>query len=538
MKNTIKPLALAISLVVSPFTFAEDFIPQEAAPALEAMAEITEAPFKQEAPVEEAFVSAEQQVLEFMATKGWDEGWDPKKKRIFVVHSESFNTEDPSYDDSFVTKRSQYALLTSMGAKAKIVEMMRTQMSAMDQLSAPGTDVHAALNKKYDDLEKKIAVQQTKLLKLLEDVNSAEAEKLKGVTWQDRRDAYFDAIIKKLDETYSAGNIQDKKIAKYEKVKARYEEAQSAMSEIEQKAQAIKGSVSLEATSVVETLAKAPILGASILLQAESWDEEEEEYQVSSLMVWSPKLEKAAKSIITGKEFPLKPKKGMTVQNWLKTQEAATLVGPRQYVDKDGHRWFIGAYAMPIEGSVSLKRKNKGIADIFAKKETAMALYADIETQKKAAIAMQTRSGDFKGKDHTEVATSFAETTRQSIENRPVNGLSKLFTKTVIHPISQQKIYVVAYGISGNSAREALKMERSAFESAASSNRVIQQSIADKNELDKELENSNAQVKGNKVSLEDNSSKRTNQKSTSSSTTSKLSSNSLLNAPSIDEDDF
>jgi len=537
MKHTLKPLVLAISLAISPLVIAEDFIPQQSAPALEAMTAVTEAPFVQEVASEE-FVSAEQQVLDFMNTKGWNEGWDPKKQRLFVMHSESFNTEDPSYDDSFITKRSQYALITSMGSKAKMVEFMRTQMTAMDQISAPGTDVHDALNKKFLMLEKKIDAQQRQLMKLLAEVDAAEAEKLKGVTWQDRRDAYADALIKQLDESYSAGKLQDKKLAKFEKAKKRYLEARAEMTEMEKQAEAIKGSVSLEATSTVETLAKAPIMGASILLQSESWDEDEEEYQVATLMVWSPKLEKAAKAIITGEEFTLKPKKGMTVGNWLKTQEAATLVGPRQYVDKDGHRWFIGAYAMPVEGSSSLKRKNKGIAELFAKKEAAMALYADIETQKSAAIAMQTRTGGPKGKDHTEVATSLAETTKQSVENRPVNGLSKLFTKTVVHPISQQKIYVVAYGISGNSAAEALKMERSAFQSAASGNRAIQQSIADKKQLDKELTKSNAVVQSSNVSLAQENKVKTNVTNQPVKIKSTSTTHSLLNAPSIDEDDF
>lgn len=539
MSNTLKPLALAITLAVSPVTFAEDFIPQESAPALEAVTQATEKPFKQEALIEDNYVSAETQIQEYMQTRGWTEGWKKDKKRLFVINTETFNTEDPSYDDSFVTKRSQYALIAAMGAKAKIVEFMRTQMSAVDQITAPGTDVHAELNKKYEAAEKKIKKQQKKLIQLLAEVDAAEADKLRGVTWSELYKRYYEGLIKKLDETYKAGDIEAKKIAKYEKAKQRYDEAATEMQEIEAKAASIRGTVSFESTSVVETLAKAPIMGASILLQAESWNEEEEEYEVSTLMVWSPKLEKAAKAIVTGETYPLKPKNGVSVQDWLKTQELSTLVGPRQYVDKDGERWFLGGYAMPVEGSSSLKRKNKGIADIFAKKETAMALYADIETQKKAAIAMQTRSPEeFKGKDHTEVATSLAEQTRQSIEDRPVSGLSKLLSKTIVHPISQQKIYLVVYGISGSSASEALKIERSVYQSAAAGNRAIQQSTADKQALDKALISSNTTVKSNIDSLDKKAVMNKTAESKVSLRKVKSSSQSLLNAPTIDEDDF
>ncbi|MGR5145496.1 hypothetical protein ACQKP8_02975 [Photobacterium alginatilyticum] len=536
MNNNIKPLVLAISLAVSPFSLAQDFVQQDATPALEAVAETTQQPFEQ-IEVAEEMLSAEEQVTEYMMQRGWGEGWDSKKKRLFVVHSESFNTEDPSYDDDFITKRSTYSMLATMGAKAKMVEFMRTQMSATDQLNAPGTDVYAELNEQYIKLEKKLAAQQKRLLKLLEDVNAKEADKLKGVTWKDRSNAFIDAVIKRLDESYSAGQIQDEKVAKYEKAKAQYETAQSEMEVLTAKAEAIRGSVALESTSTVETLAKAPILGASILVQAESWNAEDEEYQVATLMVWSPKLESAAKAIITGEDVSVKPKRAMTVQNWLKSQELSTLVGPRQYVDKDGNRWFIGVFAMPYEGSSSLKRKNKGIAEAFAKKEAAMALYADIETQKQAAIAMQTRSGDLKGKDHTETATSLAEQTRQSIENRPVNGLSKLLTKTVKHPISQQKIHVVAYGISADSASQALEIERSSLGAAASSNRAIQQNNANKKALDKALDQSKQQAKGSSASV-NGTVNVPNTKVTQSSSKQKSGNSSLLNAPTIDEDDF
>ena len=539
MNNTLKPLTLAIALAFSPAIFAEDFIPQQSAPALEAMTEVTERPFKQEALIEDEYVSAEDQIQSYMETKGWTEGWDDKKKRTFVVHSETFNTEDPSYDTSFIEKRSQYAMITSMKAKAEIVEFMRTEMSAVDQITAPGTDANAELNEKYDAAISKIEKQQKTLIKLLAEVDAAEADKLRGVTWQELYKRYYEGLIKKLDETYTSGDIEAKKIAKYEKAKKKYDEASTSINKLEAEAEVIKGTVSLESESVVETLSKAPLMGASILLQAESWNEEEDEYEVATLMVWSPKLEKAAKAIVTGEVYPLKPKNGLSVQSWLKKQELATLVGPRQYIDKDGERWFLGAYAMPVEGSSSLKRKNKGLAKILAKKEAVMALYADIETHTQAKIVMQTRSADqLKGKDDTKIATSLAETTTQSIENRQVSGLSKLLSKTVIHPISQQKIYVIVYGISGSSASEALKMERSAFQSAASSNRSIQQSIADKKQLDKELIKSNAVVQSSNLSLAEEKKTKANVANQQVTIKSTSTTNSLLNAPSIDEDDF
>ena len=534
MKPIIKPLVVAITIAVSSYVSANDFVPKQASPALEAVAQLTEQPFKQEAPIEDKFISAEEQIQNLLEDKNWREGWDDKKKRMFVVYSESFDSEDPQYDDSFITKRSVFATLVTMGAKAKFVEFMRTEMSAIDQITAPGTDVHAALNKKYNDAIKKINVQNKKLEKLLKEVDETEAIKLAGVTWDDRVNAYADALIKKLDESYSVMAIEEKQKVKYAKAKNRYKEAALIMKEVEEEAASIQGTVTLESRSMVETLAKAPLLGAIVLVQAESWNEEEEKYEIATLMVWSPKLEQAAKAIITGEQVSLKPKNAISVSKWLKTQDVATLIGPRQYIDEKGERWFIGAYSMSIEGSSSLVRKNKGIADLMARKEAVMALYADIETQKQAEIVMQTKSADLSGKDNTEVATSFAETTRQSIKNRQVNGLSKLFSKKVIHPISGHKIYVIAYGISASSAASALQAEYSLFESAATANHSNLEKKATKQALDNALEKSKSNMTADTLFI----SKEKKQALKQAKNKAHQSSKSVISVSTIDEDDF
>ena len=103
---------------------------------------------------------------------------------------------------------------------------------------------------------------------------------------------------------------------------------------------------------------------------------------------------------------------------------------------------------------------------MFAKKEAVISIYADIETHKQAQRASSTRSAGLGQTDNTQVAESFAETTRQSIENRQVSGLSKVIGKKVKHPISGQNIYVVVYAISPESAQQALAMEKVSFEGA------------------------------------------------------------------------
>ncbi|MDC5839397.1 hypothetical protein [Vibrio europaeus] len=470
MKKILTPLTFAIAISFTGLTNAQDFVPQSAtSEGLEAQQQVASEPYKQKEIVE--YVSAEQQIRDYMEARGWPEGWDKNKKRLFVLSQEQFDSEDPSYDDSFVIKRSQFATLATMSAKAQMVEYMRTTMSAVDMLVAPGTDVHAELNERYTKAEKKLAAQKKQLVKILSELDQAEADKISGTTWEDRAEATWDGVIKRIDDSYDTAELEEAKRQKYEKVKQRYEEASAELETIEAEANKLASEVKLESTSMVETLAQAPILGASVLVQAESWNAEREVYEVATLLVWSPKLEAAAKAVITGEPITLKPKDGMTAQAWLKAQEASTMVGPRQFVDNEGERWFIGAYAMPVAGPSSLVRKNRKLAESMAQKEMAVAVFADIETQKQAAIAMQTRSTELGKKDSTEVATSFSEATRQSVQNRTINGMSKLFSTTIVHPISQQEMYVVAYGVSASSASEALAIEYSSFDAAAVANR-------------------------------------------------------------------
>ncbi|MGF1767616.1 hypothetical protein L4D06_09560 [Enterovibrio makurazakiensis] len=538
MNNMLAPMAFAVAVSFSGMAPAQDFVPQPtASEALAAQQQVASEPYQQKATVE--YVPAEQQIRDYMEAQGWPEGWDANKKRLFVLSQEQFDSEDPSYDDSFIIKRSQFATLATMSAKAQMVEYMRTTMSAVDMLVAPGTDVHAELNGRHIKAEKKLIAQKKQLVKILAELDQAEASKLSGTTWEDRAEATWDGVIKRLDDSYDVAAIEESKRQKYEKVKQRYEEASSELERIESEAQKLAGEVKLESTSMVETLAQAPILGASVLVQAESWNAVREVYEVATLLVWSPKLEAAAKAVVTGEPTALKPKDGMSVQAWLKAQEASTMVGPRQFVDKTGERWFIGAYAMPVEGSSSLVRKNRKLAETMAQKEMAVAVFADIETQKQAAIAMQTRSSELGEKDSTDVATSFSEATRQAVEGRNINGMSKLFSSTIVHPISQQEMYVVAYGVSASSASEALAIEYSSFDSAAVANRHNNLKSAQAANNQEKLNRSKSEVAMPSVSQQpSNSIAASAPLKTAKKVQGATASKTLMSAPDISDDDF
>nr|VVV05734.1 hypothetical protein AW0309160_03217 [Aliivibrio wodanis] len=529
-----------IGMLSSLNVYAADFIPVEEQNNLEVMTEVAEQPYEQEEVEDE--LSASEQLEQYLESKdGWSEGYDSEKKRIFVISSVSFVTPDPTTDDSFLQKRSRFALRASVEAKAQVVRYMNEEMEAVDQFTTPGTDVHAKLNAKYIELENKFIQKREEMLKLLAQKDIAEADKLAGVTWEDQVEEFFNAVIKQLDESYDPNEIKNEKEEKYSLIKTEYLKVLNEYNTLEQEAQTIRGNISEESYTGISAYAKAPIMGTSIVAQSESYIDGE--YEVAVLTVWSKKLENAAASILTGINYKPKPKHGLSVTQWLKSQELSTLVGPRQFVDKNGERWFMGAYAMPMNVKGSKKNKNKKFADLNARKETAMALYSDIETFEASEEIMQTIE-DPNGNEMTNSAESIESSLTAKLSKRNVKGSSKLLSKTVKHPISGQKIYVVVYGISGKSASSALEMQKETYRSAVKVNKNLQKSMAVQKQQDKSLNESkkpvtltnseSLDIKNDMESKPDQSNNSTTQikKSTGSSKVS------LLNAPTIDEDDF
>jgi hypothetical protein len=526
--------------------FAQDFVAvsADANTGANAISEAATAPYIEQGAAIEEYISAEDKLADFADGRGWQMGWDATKKRIFVIHSESFDNENPAYDKDFITKRSIFTSIASLSAKAKVVEFMREQMTAVDQIQSPGTDVHAELNEQFEAIQAELLSHKNRVVKLAKEMSIDEASALDGATWNDRTKELMESVIKKLDDSFDSGAVEEKKRKRFETTKQRFNNATAQLKAIKQKANSIAGQVKGTASSIVDTLAKAPLLGATLIAQAESWNEEEEQYEVAVLMVWSPKLEKSASGLLAGENIKVKPRVGVTIRNWIKKQDLATLTGSRQVIDEQGQRWFVGAYAMPYEGSSSAKRKNKGIAELMAKKEAVMSLYADVETHKQAKIALETRGGELGGKDNTKIATSMAESTRQAIENRHVNGNSKIAGKVVEHPISGTKIYVAAYAISPESAMQGLAMEAANYKGAIKADQanLKQQGLKagyedNRQKAKKEIRHANTGYQQSGVNLQDKtaqSASATTQQQEKKPTAGKT----VINASDVDDDDF
>ena len=107
-------------------------------------------------------------------------------------------------------------------------------------------------------------------------------------------------------------------------------------------------------------------------------------------------------------------------------------------------------------------RTAKGRAELFAQKELALALKGDVTLSREAKDKLQEIS-KADGTSENQVASSFAETISQKLENLQIRGASKRFSDIVTHPITNQKMYVAVYSLSVSSTLNARAMEASQY---------------------------------------------------------------------------
>lgn len=415
-----------------------------------------------ETPAE--FKSAEDILREKMAEKGWEEGWNEEKGRIIVVQSESFVEKDPAKSSNFFARRDFYAKRAALDAKASIIEMINSQISAEDQLDIPGKDVGKELSKERDAVFAAVEAKKAALLALLEKTNKAEADMLAGTTFGMRCDDMMVAIIKKLDKEYDSGKHDAAMKKRYEELKAECQKISAEYNELVKHAESLK-QVDATQTSKITQMAKMPIYGTTSILQAESWDKSTGEYMVSVVFTWSKALERAVRAIVTGEDFKTKPGKA-TVNQWLAKQDLATMVGPRQFIDDKGNRWFLGVTCRSVQGLTSIKKKKaQGMVDMYAKQMAMFSVFSDVESFKEAQSAMETRG------DEDITAEDFAQRVGAKIEKKTVRGLQKLTSKELKHPVTGDKIYVAVWGLNAGSAKSALEIEKINYATKVMDNR-------------------------------------------------------------------
>lgn len=417
---------------------------------------------QESAPVEQTSsdISAANALQDYCDSKGWKQKWDNEKERYIVIKSAQFTTSSPDKDKSFMLKRDMAAKRVVLLAKAAIIHYINSEMSAMDKLDVPGTDVNKALEGEYLALKQKLAEQKEILANMLQAIDENEAEAVRETELTERFDDLIVAVIKRLDETYRGDARQQDAKAKLMQVKADYAKLVEEYHALEKKAESLDAQPTTKMESIFTIMSKMPLFGATAIKQMESWDGKH--YEVAMAFCWSKALERAARAVVTGETFSLKASSGKkSIHDWLRTSNPAMMVGPIQYLDNQGNRWFVGITARPYGDNLSsmARERNQGLAEMSAMQMALFSLYADVESQKLSQEKSISRSGNDE-EEESVVAESYAQSLTQTIKQRKVRGLQEIFGRSMIHPITNQKIYVCAYAVNPTAAKAALSIER------------------------------------------------------------------------------
>ena len=451
------------------FAFAGGLMAQDAAAALAAQADAAAklavdaaaaAPLLPGVPSGDA-KSAEDAVNANLAKLGVGVGYDRKLQAVITIGTVLVSVKDPANDKDFMLVRAAKANEAYLNAKAAIIKAIYTNFSAVDRLttlSQTGANISTA---EYDTKRKELEARRAALADKLAQLDQAEAAALKGVTLGDRFNAVLEGLAKKLDTQFSAEKVAADKRALRDGLKAECEALKAECADLEKQAGELTPPEPENAVeSTVKELSKMPLLGSSVLTQAESWDEKTAIYSVSMALVWSPKMQESAVALCTNEAVPALKKGRFTPQEWAARQNFATMIGPRRFTDSEGNNIFVGISAVDLTGPVVKMAAKKKFAEAFARKSVAFSLAGDLESFTEASQNLKEYDDD----KRTAVAKIADRVTAQC--DLALQGCTQLAVRTVKHPITGRDTYVAAYYVDPLLAKDAGKLRKEAYAGA------------------------------------------------------------------------
>ena len=277
------------------------------------------------------------------------QGWDDQKKRMITMGFAFEKCENPAFGSDFILKRELLAKRAILMAKTELIKSIVSQMSAEDQLDVPGSPIADALNAKKEAYQTKIDAAENQVQALLQEMGDAEMAAKRGTTLADRTGAFMDAVIKKIDAGYDPAKFDAEKKARYEEAKKYYEIALREREAVIAEASNLKGEIESTMTTSVNVAASMPVMGGNVLYFYEYYSRAEQNYGVGVVYGWSKKSEEAARACLMGEKVAINPRAtSKPIREWIQTQDLATMVGPRSYIDHEGKRWTIGISAREL----------------------------------------------------------------------------------------------------------------------------------------------------------------------------------------------
>ena len=222
----------------------------------------------------------------------------------------------------------------------------------------------------------------------------------------------------------------------------------------------------VKTSSAVQFASSHPIMGATVLCQEESMIDGV--YKIAVSMVWSEALQKSAVATMCGTPGFKEAKKGKkTLGEWVESQENPyLLIGPRQYLDKDGVRHFLGISAFPVGRNTVLAQQNREKARMDAIAAAAFSCLSDVEMSEAMNNVMNQYSDP---KDLDAIPTAEIESTlnsmiTQKIQDQAINGVGMVFQKEIEHPLFPGgRLYVYCAELNAEGVEKARELGKQAY---------------------------------------------------------------------------
>lgn len=412
--------------------------------------------------------SAEEVVKANLAKLGVAIGYDRKRQAVISIGTAELLIKDPANEKSFMLYRLRKANEAYLSAKANVIRAIYSELTAVDrvEMTSQFGDLEKAqmLEKPtadYDKRRRELDEKRAELVRKLGQLDQSEAAMFEGVTVGDRFNAVLEGLAKKLDTKFSAEKIAADKRELRDSLKAECAALRAECEALEQEAKEIIPPVPIGThESNVKLLSRMPLLGSSVLTQAESWNEIDGKYQVSMAIIWSPKMQESAVALLTNEAVPSMKKGRFTPQEWAARQNFATMLGPRRFTDSEGNNIFVGIAAVDLTGQISHQRGKKSWADLQARKFVAFSLTGDLESFEEAA-------GSYKefGDENQAAMEKYSQRITAKCDT-VLQGCTQLSVQTVKHPITGRDTYVSAYYVDPALAKDAGELLKKAYAGA------------------------------------------------------------------------
>ena len=443
---------------------------------------------QQQPPAEVVPSGAGDAMVNWVAEHGYAEGFNDERGYILQIGVARDNALDP-LDEDFMTKREMLYREAQLRAKCEIAGIVNREVSGRNWKEGLAADDIKAFEAKYAREINEMNEMKRKVANLMVALDTAETAQLKGVTTTDRLNRLVDSIIKKLDSSYNAGQIAAEKQARYEAIKKQYELAKAAADELEQKKIDLFPSAVVHAA--IDSAVRIQLQGTMTLHQMESYVGHE--FQVAVAVIWSPKLEDRAAKILARQEVAVaKPTENRTLNEYLRANAASlpSMVGSRQFVDKNGRLYFIGIAAQGVPKDAVEKDENITFANQMAMQAVVMSLFVEGKgfTQAQAALAKRKgRSGD--------TMKALVENMDESTpKNTSVSGLGKVYSIETVYPVTQKPIYISVAAVDAAMAAKAPAIQRAWDLKAEETVRTLNTIAAERQAAEQSYQNAKNQV--------------------------------------------